>query len=390
MTTDITINLQPNHLTLAEAMRTIIAFDGEGRPIVAFRNGTNYVRGLSGDVLLKRTIAPGQKERRKLSADERQAILAEILHDAHRMTEQIAATAPPEAHDWFKRIRRWDVAGLEEERARFRTIYKPISIVPPDQYRALVLQATEGCSWNRCHFCTFYRDRPFRIHTPTTFREHIRQVKAFVGAGLGLRMAIFLGDANALITPQPRLRSLLKVIHEEFPIGPTAPLKGIYSFLDIFGAERKTLTDYRELADAGVRRIYLGLESGDDTVFHQLNKPGSPAEAIEVVQTIKAAGIAVGVILLAGAGGSRFAANHIQHSINVIAAMNLGPDDIVYLSPLIVTPDSPYLDQLRESGSQPLDTAEITKQVQTLKQSLRTVVAPGTKVVLYHIEEFVY
>jgi hypothetical protein len=215
-------------------------------------------------------------------------------------------------------------------------------------------------------------------------------VKAFVGAGLGLRMAIFLGDANALITPQPRLRSLLQVIHEEFSIGPTAPLKGIYSFLDIFGAERKTLTDYRELADAGVRRIYLGLESGDDTVFHQLNKPGSPAEAIEVVQTIKAAGIAVGVILLAGAGGSRFAADHVQHSIDVIAAMNLGPDDIVYLSPLIVTPDSPYLDQLRESAGQPLDAAEITAQVQTLKQSLRTVVAPGTKVVLYHIEEFVY
>ncbi len=383
----VTINLQRDYLTIAEALRTIISFDGEGRPIVAFLDGVNYVRGLSGEMLAKRVIAPGRKERRKLSADERCVTLERLLTHARRMIAQIESTASPAAREWFARITRWDVAQLEAERERFCAVYKPVSIVPPDQYRALVVQATEGCSWNRCHFCTFYRDRAFRIRSPAAFREHLRQVKALVGAGIGLRKALFLGDANALIIPQPRLRELLQIAREEFTIGPAAPFKGIYSFLDIFGAERKTLADYQELAAAGVRRIYLGLESGDETVFRLLNKPGSPAEAVEAVRTIKAAGIAVGVILLVGAGGDRFAADHVAHSLATIAAMNLGPGDIVYLSPLITSPDSPYLAQLAASASQPLDEAAIADQLTTLKRSVH---APGAKVVIYHIEEWVY
>jgi len=390
MAANITVNVQPHHLTIAEAMRTIVSFDGEGRPIVAFRNGINYVRGLSGEVLQKRVLAPGQKERRKLSDEERRRVLAELLTWSQQMIERIAATASSTERDWFERIRRWDVDRLEAERERFRKVYKPISILPPDQYRALVLQATEGCSWNHCHFCTFYRDRAFRIHSPDSFRNHIQQVKEFVGAGIGLRMAIFLGDANALIIPQPRLRELLRVVHEEFRIGPQADFKGIYAFLDIFGAERKTLDEYRELAAAGVRRIYLGLESGDETVFRLLNKPGSPAEAIEAVRTIKAAGIAVGIILLVGVGGERFAHDHVQRSLAAIAAMNLGPEDIVYLSPLIIPTDTPYLAQLQAFDSPPLSEDAILEQFNQLKQGARMVAGPGAKVVIYHIEEFVY
>ncbi|MFN3373896.1 MAG: radical SAM protein, partial [Chloroflexus sp.] len=135
---------------------------------------------------------------------------------------------------------------------------------------------------------------------------------------------------------------------------------------------------------------YLGLESGDETVFRLLNKPGSPAEAIEAVRTIKAVGIAVGIILLVGAGGKRFAAEHVQHSLAVLAAMPLGPDDIVYLSPLIVPPDSPYLAQLQAYGSSPLPETAINRQLEELKHGARAVAGPGTKVVIYHIEEFVY
>ena len=111
----------------------------------------------------------------------------------------------------------------------------------------------EGCSWNQCTFCTFYHDRKFRIKCPTDFRRHIQKIKVLLGQAIGLRKSIFLGDANALIIPQHRLRDLLQVVQEEFPIGvPRAgddyTLKGISSFLDIVGAERKTLDDYRELA----------------------------------------------------------------------------------------------------------------------------------------------
>ena len=86
-------------------------------------------------------------------------------------TETHAADQMDAALDALARITAWSPSRLAEDAARFRQIYKPVSILPPDQYLSIVLQATEGCSYNRCTFCTFYRDRPFRIKSPSRVRS---------------------------------------------------------------------------------------------------------------------------------------------------------------------------------------------------------------------------
>lgn len=384
------VNAQRYALTIAEDLTRISSFDREGRLLGCFRDGANYRRGLSGDILRKRAAPDRPKQRRMLAPAERRALLAEVLAHAAAMRERWAASLAPEVDAWLGRVLAWDVERLEAERETFRAIYRPISILPPDQYLSLVVQATEGCSWNRCSFCTLYRDRPFRVKSPDALRQHIRQLKAFLGEGLGLRKAVFLGDANALIIPQPRLRELLQVVHAELPIGESAGLRGIYAFLDIFGAEQKDVADYHELREAQVRRVYIGLESGDPTVFRLLNKPGSPEACLDAVRAIKAAGISVGVILLAGAGGARLADAHVEGSLAALAAMGLGAGDLVYLSPLLVPPDSPYLRQLASAGSPHLDAATIDAQLAAMKAGARARLSPGVKVALYHLEEFMY
>ncbi|NCC31673.1 MAG: radical SAM protein [Chloroflexia bacterium] len=386
----LSLNVQPHFFTLADNLIHRYSFDGEGRLIGAFREGVNYRRGLRGDVLRKQALAPGQKLRHMLNQDERQTFLHEMVTHMRHLAGQLETVQQPELNTWLERILAWDVPRLEAERERFDAIYKPISILPPDHYQAVVVQATEGCSWNRCTFCTLYHDRPFRIKGPEELCQHIHEVQGLLGRGMGLRNAIFLGDANALIIPQRRLRELLEVVQREFALGAGNALRGIYAFLDIFGAERKSVAAYRELREAQVRRIYLGLETGDPEVFGLLNKPGSPAACVEVVQAIKAAGISVGVILLAGAGGARLAAQHVANSLRIVGAMGLGEGDLVYLSPLMVPDESPYLAQLRAANSQPLDEQAIEAQLAHLKAGIKTRVEPATKVVLYHLSEFIY
>jgi radical SAM superfamily enzyme YgiQ (UPF0313 family) len=332
---------------------------------------------------------------RHLSEPESGDLLADILQRVARIRPHLGDETSPSLRAWLDRILTWDVERLQAERATFDRIYQPISILPPDQYLAVVLQAAEGCSWNRCTFCTFYRDRRFRIKSPDEFRQHARGVRQLLGNSLALRKSVFLADANALIIPQPRLRELLQIVHEEFPLD-TAPhegaatLQGIYSFLDIFGAEKKTLADYRELREAGVRRIYIGLETGDDALFALLNKPGSPHECIEVVQTIKEAGIGVGVIVLAGAGGDVFAAQHVQHSLDVLAAMGLSNGDIIYLSPLQMTGDEEYVRQMHARGARALSRAETLAQVRQFKDAWKARGPGRPRVTLYDIAGFVY
>lgn len=388
-------NQQQCRLTISENLQQHYSFDAEGRFLTGYLDGVNYLRSLSNTILSKQVTGKATKTRRLLSPAENQMLIDRV----HTRVAHITAHLPPnDAADlraWLQTILDWDYARLHQQHATFQTIYKPVSILPPDQYRAVVLQAAEGCSWNRCTFCSFYRDRKFRIKCPTEFRLHARQVKAFLGQSLGLRKSLFLGDANALIIPQKRLVDLLHVVHEEFPIGPSPNsadyhLKGIYSFLDIFGAEQKHLDDYRELHEYGLKRIYIGLETGNEELFTLLNKRGSPAECVAAVQTIKQAGIAVGIILLAGAGGDKLAAQHVQHSIRTIAAMDLGPADIVYLSPLIVSAEGAYSQQMQALGSQPLHQSEVMQQVAHLKAALQAQHPNGPKVSLYHIEEFIY
>ncbi|WP_129633616.1 radical SAM protein [Candidatus Oscillochloris fontis] len=384
------INLQPHFLTISEDLHSTYAFDAEGRLLSAFRQGVNYQRGLSGAILKKQVLPNRSKLCQRLSDAEAHNLIALVLAHVAQLRDLGLADQSKEVASWLERILAWNMGRYNDERIRFQSIYQPVSILPPDQYLSIVLQAAEGCSWNRCSFCTFYLDRRFRIKTPDEFQRHVHQVKAFLGTGISMRRSIFLGDANALIIPQARLRELIQIVHQEFTLNSHDALQGIYAFLDIFGAEQKSIDDYRELKDALVRRVYIGLETGDDAVFQLLNKPGSPAACVEAVQMIKAAGIHVGVILLAGAGGTRLANQHVIHSLATLEAMQLGVGDIVYLSPLVVPEQGTYASALAAAGSANLDTAALNAQIAHLKTEVRRVVGPGTRVTLYQIGEFMY
>ncbi|PDW03576.1 radical SAM protein [Candidatus Viridilinea mediisalina] len=381
------LNVQPHSLTISQELQATFAFDGEGRPLSCFLDGRNYRFGLSGAVLLK-TTHPDGKLRRILDPAEAEALAATVHARATRIANAIMHGRSPALRAWLERVVAWDRTRRAEACQAFAATYSPISIVPPDHYQAVVIQATEGCSWNQCSFCSFYRDRAFRIKSPAALQEHIVQVKALLGRGLALRRSIFLGDANALIVPQARLRELLAVVNAAFPPTATGGPRGIYAFLDIFGGEIKQVADYVELKQDGIQRIYLGLETGDEEVFRMLNKPGSPAECVEVVQRIKAAGINVGVILLAGVGGVGFAERHLSSSLTTLQAMNLSQGDLVYISPLIPPATSDYARQMQ--GVQPLDTAAMQAQLAALRSGALTASNAQARVALYHIEEWLY
>ena len=236
-------------------------------------------------------------------------------------------------------LQRWDWAALQADARRFGEIYRPVSILPPDQYLALVVQATEGCSYNQCTFCDFYRDRPFRVKSADELRAHIAAVQAFFGPAIGLRKSLFLADANALVVPMPRLRAWLDVIAEARILSVDA---GIFSFMDAFDVQRKTADEWAELAARGLRRVYIGMETGDDGLLRWLRKPGTAADVSDAVSLLKRAGIAVSVIIMTGVGGERYAEAHVCGTITALNAMPLGAGDIVYFSPFVAQPGSEY------------------------------------------------
>jgi len=394
----VTLNVQPGSLTAAFDERTVLVFDRAGRLWSAFFFGCTFRRGLDGGVLGKWTEG-GQRERRRLGRSEASLVVDYSAALMSSLAEGVMFDAPPhnvqEIETLLHLAMRFTAPVARADADHFLCLYRPLGILPPDQYLALVLQMTEGCSFNTCTFCTFYRDRPFRIKSPDEFRAHILAVRDYLGDSLMLRRGIFLADANALVVPQRQLVPLLQVLREElmvlkglrgFKLDATVPL---FSFLDGFSGSKKSVDDYAELAAHGLARIYIGLESGHDPLLTWLRKPGRAADAIEAARAIKAGGVKVCVIVLLGAGGTHFAEGHVRDTIGVVNAMALGVGDLIYFSDFVSWPGQPYGQIAEYDAVKPLTADQMHAQRREIESGLKFIGAPP-KLATYDIREFVY
>ena len=66
---------------------------------------------------------------------------------------------------------------------------------PPSEADAFILQATVGCSWNRCTYCDMYRDKSFRVRD---LDETLADVRS-AGEAFGERVRkVFVAEMGSL------------------------------------------------------------------------------------------------------------------------------------------------------------------------------------------------
>ena len=156
-----TVSARERSTCVSPDRATVYSFDREGRPLSWFERGRVYKRSLASDVHGRERIA-GARRRFKLTrreAIERFEVIRECVARASTMG------VDEEAAGRIEEILAWTPERLLDERTRFERAYRPVTILPPDQYLAVVLQATFGCSWGRCTFCDFYDEQPFEART---------------------------------------------------------------------------------------------------------------------------------------------------------------------------------------------------------------------------------
>jgi radical SAM superfamily enzyme YgiQ (UPF0313 family) len=223
---------------------------------------------------------------------------------------------------------------------------------PPSEADSLLLQATIGCSHNRCSFCAMYRDKRFRVRPVADVREDIRLAREWYGPDV--RRA-FLCDGDALVLPTRHLLDILAALKASFP---DLARVGIYANArDIL---KKPEAELRALAAAGLGIFYLGMESGSDAILRRINKGATAAEMVAAVRQGMAAGMKASVIYLLGLGGRRDWQENAVASARVVSEMN--PN---YLSALTVTvvEGTPLADELNRGEFQLPDPAEFAREL---------------------------
>jgi radical SAM superfamily enzyme YgiQ (UPF0313 family) len=197
---------------------------------------------------------------------------------------------------------------------------------PPSEADSLILPVTDGCSWNRCTFCEMYTapQKKFRARNASETLQTISACGQRFGADV---RRVFLADGDALVLPTRRLLEVLQAIRTHLPA-----VRRVSSYCLPRNLRKKSATELKELADAGLKIVYVGAESGDDTVLERVSKGETYASTCDALLKLGEAGIARSVMILNGLGGKAFWRQHAENSARLANATQ--PE---YLATLVVS-----------------------------------------------------
>ncbi|MDY0045357.1 MAG: hypothetical protein RBS82_11945, partial [Syntrophales bacterium] len=240
---------------------------------------------------------------------------------------------------------------------------------PIGEQDALILRVNRNCPWNRCLFCSVYKDKKFSIRNKDdvkkdidavayiqselekiswemgtngringeTIRETLRRYPAVFGRfphemspeqahavnSLGAVASwllhgakrVFLQDADALITKTDELAEIILYLKEAFP-----SIDIVSSYARSKTCRNKSSGELAVLKAAGLNWCYVGIESGSDDVLTYMKKGVTRKEHIEGGKRFMESGISMAAFIMPGLGGGEalFAKRHIEDTISVL------------------------------------------------------------------------
>jgi radical SAM superfamily enzyme YgiQ (UPF0313 family) len=232
--------------------------------------------------------------------------------------------------------------------------YEGNIIRPPSEANSILLQATVGCSHNKCTFCGAYKGERFKIKSDDIIMEDI----AFAAQYCKRQRRVFICDGDALIIPQKRLMNILTEIRKQLSwvtrIGVYANSKSI---------SMKSDEELKELKAAGLGIAYMGLESGDAETLKSVHKNASPEKMIEMGRKLIASGIKLSVTVILGIAGKQRSLIHAEQTGKVLSAID--PDYVGALS-LMLIPQTAMYDDWRSGKFVLIEAEDMLKELRTI------------------------
>lgn len=247
--------------------------------------------------------------------------------------------------------------------------YELPPIRPPSEARSLLIRVMRGCPWNYCTFCAVYKDLPRKgmLRSVDEVKGDIAALRAAAdqmraeGHRVEPRTA-FLADSNAVIIKTGDLVEIIRYLHEAFP-----SIERITSYARAKTVLKKGPVELREIRAAGLNRLHMGLESGDDEVLSRVRKGATAAEMVEAGRKAMASGFELSEYVMPGLGGWE---RTLEHARDTAAVLNATNPDFVRVRPLMVTPGTPLYDESVAGRFFPMAVFEMLEELRRLVEAL--------------------
>lgn len=174
--------------------------------------------------------------------------------------------------------------------------------------------------------------------------------------------SIFFPAGNSIAMPA---RDLAAICHYSM-----AKFRGLQR-ITVYGSSqyiaKKGSADLAMLGEAGLSRIHVGLESGDDVILKRVKKGTNASEHIKAGKMVKQAGMELSEYVILGIGGVE---RSEIHALKTAEAINEIEPDFVRLRTLVPKINTLLLHEIKKGRFQLLSPYRVLKETRRLLENL--------------------
>jgi radical SAM superfamily enzyme YgiQ (UPF0313 family) len=231
---------------------------------------------------------------------------------------------------------------------------------PPSEADSLLIQATVGCPHNKCTFCMVYKKGPlYRVRPVKEICEDIDKACDTYGQKV---KSVFFPAGNSIAMPASDLAAICRYSMAKFRDLQRITVYGSSQYV-----AKKGPDDLAQLAETGLSRIHVGLESGDDVILKRVKKGTNASEQIKAGKMVKQAGMELSEYVILGLGGLE---RSEIHALKTAEAINEIEPDFVRLRTLVPKINTLLLHQIKKGRFQLLSAYEVLQETRLFLENL--------------------
>jgi radical SAM superfamily enzyme YgiQ (UPF0313 family) len=204
-----------------------------------------------------------------------------------------------------------------------------------------------------------YKDAPFERRPLEEIFRDIETAQRINGPRV---RTVFIGDSNSLILDSKTLAKVLEYLYQHFP-----SIERVTSYARARTLCKKSKDELREIRQAGLTRLHVGLETGDPELLKEIKKGATPEQMVEGCVRAKDAGFEVSLYVLAGIGGEEKWRNHAE---GTAAVLNQVDPHFIRIRTFVPTPHSPLWDKVQANLFQMASPETILREQRRLIELL--------------------
>lgn len=284
-------------------------------------------------------------------------------------------------------------------------------IRPPSEAESLLLRISRNCPWNQCTFCSLYKGTTFSLRPVEHVLQDIDTVRFYIdaikdigrngrvvpvselyslspnGGGYDIQAihaassfvasgmkSIFIQDGNSLVLKPMDVIRILAHLKEAFP-----EVERITSYARSQTIAKISDENLSRMADAGLNRIHIGMESGSDKVLKMVRKGVDKATQIVAGQKVKRAGMELSEYVMPGLGGKSLS---VENAMETADALNQINPDFIRLRSLALPTNAPLSQQFTEGAFDKMGEVDTARELHILLSELDGI---GSKVRSDHV-----